>query len=254
MTSRSKFGKAYAMADIKASERAYADELDAMRARHGNKFCADCGRKRSAWASVTCKVFVCIDCAQVHRAMGTHVSRVKNCLGTYLWHPDEMAAMRAGGNTWAADAYECGPVLDRDSRHYSQEEAIPILLEKYASGPKKISRKKAVRKSGSSTKSHSTKSHSVSASKIKLKGKSKSKHTGKKNRAATVKRLIHPPGEPTLEEEKTPAASAQGKAASDTLEIDFFEAMLSTPAPGVEQGILFEDSLAPMNFEEWSNF
>jgi hypothetical protein len=242
--------KELARKNDKASHR----ELKQLSRLPCNSTCADCDAMYPGWAALPHGIFLCIDCAQVHRAMGTHVSRVKNCLGTYLWHPDEMAAMRAGGNRWAADAYECGPVLDRDSRHYSQEEAIPILLEKYASGPKKISRKKAVRKGGSSTKSHSTKSHSVSASKIKVKGKSKSKHTGKKNRAATVKRLIHPPGEPTLEEEKTPAASAQGKAASDTLEIDFFEAMLSTPAPGVEQGILFEDSLAPMNFEEWSNF
>ena len=106
MTSRSKFGKAYSMADIKASELAYTQELGAMRARQGNRFCADCGRKRSAWASVTCKVFLCIDCAQVHRNLGRHMAQVKAfSTGTYLWYDDEVDAMRVMGNANANALY-----------------------------------------------------------------------------------------------------------------------------------------------------
>ena len=106
MTSRSKFGVEYPMAEIRAAAEAFSAELLAMRKVGGNRFCADCGRKRSTWAAISATekrgVFVCIDCAQVHRCAGTHVSRVKNCLGTYLWHPDEMEAMRRRGNDWAA--------------------------------------------------------------------------------------------------------------------------------------------------------
>jgi hypothetical protein len=249
MTSRSKFGKAYSMADIKASELAYTQELGAMRARQGNRFCADCGRKRSAWASVTCKVFLCIDCAQVHRAMGTHVSRVKNCLGTYLWHPDEMEEMRAGGNDWAAEAYGCGPLLDRDARRYSQQEALPILLKKYSSCPKKktLSAKPIRRERARSAKCHE-KPTSQSEAKTKIKKKAHRSTIEKKRPARKRQNQLLP-----SEKEKILAETAPSNVASVATEVDFFETILSGPAPGGNQGT-FGSSLAPMNFEEWNIF
>ena len=138
MTSRSKFGACYKMSDIKAAEKEYTRELKAMRRAGRNRFCADCDRKHTSWASVNIGCFLCIECAQVHRAMGTHISRVKNCLGTYLWHPDEMDAMRKAGNHMSSSIYG-GPVLDRDSRQYTQQEALPILLSKYSKQKKQMS-------------------------------------------------------------------------------------------------------------------
>lgn len=94
-TSRSKFGKAYPMSEIKALEKEYQAELAAMVKQEGNKKCADCFKKPSSWASVGFGTFICVDCAQLHRS---GLGKVKNLGVTYLWHPDEMEVMRRLGN------------------------------------------------------------------------------------------------------------------------------------------------------------
>jgi len=44
----------------------------------GNTACADCGQAESwpTWAS-SCGVLVCVQCAGIHRSLGTHASRVR---------------------------------------------------------------------------------------------------------------------------------------------------------------------------------
>lgn len=41
---------------------------------------------------------MCVRCASLHRGVGTHVSKVKGCTGTYLWGPDEMDRVQRVGN------------------------------------------------------------------------------------------------------------------------------------------------------------
>mmetsp|Transcript_21221 Transcript_21221/g.36450 ORF Transcript_21221/g.36450 Transcript_21221/m.36450 type:complete len:137 (+) Transcript_21221:158-568(+) len=96
--SYSKLGGVYSKQDILASDKAYHAELQQMRTTGSNKLCADCGTVGTNWASCNLGIFLCVDCAQVHRGLGTHISKVKSCMGTYLWHPDEMEQMRAIGN------------------------------------------------------------------------------------------------------------------------------------------------------------
>jgi hypothetical protein len=53
----------------------------------------------SGWAALPHGVFVCINCAQIHRRIGRHISQVKAVnTGTYLWYPDEIEVMAYGGN------------------------------------------------------------------------------------------------------------------------------------------------------------
>lgn len=89
--SRSKLGTSYPKAEIEKTHDQYMQELRSMNQKIG---CADCGTKPANWATLKRGVFVCIDCAQKLRADATN--RVKNCVGTYLWHPDEMEVMRNG--------------------------------------------------------------------------------------------------------------------------------------------------------------
>merc|ERR1719217_2063781 len=76
-------------------------ELKRLRKERGNEACADCGRPENSWASVSHGVFICVTCSDVHRGVGTHVTKVKGCTGTYLWGPDELEQMRQMGNTGA---------------------------------------------------------------------------------------------------------------------------------------------------------
>jgi len=40
--------------------------------------CADCGARRAEWLSANLVVMVCLECAGCHRAMGTHVSKMRS--------------------------------------------------------------------------------------------------------------------------------------------------------------------------------
>ncbi|KAL1522952.1 hypothetical protein AB1Y20_017916 [Prymnesium parvum] len=48
--------------------------------------CADCGAAGPEWASINLCVPICLECAGCHRAMGTHVSRVRS-LHLDAWEP-----------------------------------------------------------------------------------------------------------------------------------------------------------------------
>jgi len=107
---RSKLGAEYTKASIDKLDAQYHRELKTLRLRNGpNSCCADCGSLENNWCSVNLGVFVCTMCASVHRGFGTHISKTKSCMGSYLWGPDEMEVMRNGGNVkgnayWLAHA------------------------------------------------------------------------------------------------------------------------------------------------------
>ncbi|BEI89911.1 uncharacterized protein CcaverHIS019_0212730 [Cutaneotrichosporon cavernicola] len=65
-----------------------------------NKNCADCRKNDARWASWNLGVFVCIRCSGIHRAMGTHISKVKS-IDLDIWTPEQMDKW---GNT-RANAY-----------------------------------------------------------------------------------------------------------------------------------------------------
>ena len=90
-TTTSKLGKKYDRKQIEKLDKQFHSELRKM-FRKSN--CADCGKKHPNWATLKRGKFVCINCAQKLRADSSN--RVKSCMGTYLWHPDEMEVMREG--------------------------------------------------------------------------------------------------------------------------------------------------------------
>ena len=114
----SKFGKRYSKKKVRGLDKEFHRELVQMRKTRGNRFCADCGSDDSTWASVNLGVFLCIHCAQIHRSLGSHISKVKSTMGTYLWHPDEMECMRTLGNDKARRIYG-GTVMTPTTRDNS---------------------------------------------------------------------------------------------------------------------------------------
>eukprot|EP00051_Salpingoeca_urceolata_P031296 m.11109 g.11109 ORF g.11109 m.11109 type:complete len:256 (+) comp3931_c0_seq2:164-931(+) len=80
-------------------DRESHQRLNALARLPGNRECADCSARHRGWASLPHGVFLCINCAQIHRRIGRHISQVKSySSGTYLWYPDEIEAMAVMGN------------------------------------------------------------------------------------------------------------------------------------------------------------
>lgn len=92
-----------------------------------NKDCADCQSKVTGWASLPHGIFICINCAQVHRHIGRHISQVKAFnTGTYTWYPDEIACMELMGNLRANELY-LNKFIDKptaDADFYQREKYI----------------------------------------------------------------------------------------------------------------------------------
>ncbi|KAB2007112.1 hypothetical protein ES319_D10G004800v1 [Gossypium barbadense] len=71
-----------------------------------NRICADCGAPDPRWASSNIGVFICLKCCDVHRSLGTHISKV---LSVTLdeWSNEQIDAMsEVGGNSAANAIYE----------------------------------------------------------------------------------------------------------------------------------------------------
>jgi hypothetical protein len=126
----SKLGGKFPRELIEKLDAEHHRELQRLRKLPKNACCAECGEGNTTWASVNLGVFLCTRCSDVHRALGTHISKVKGCSGTYLWGPDEMARMREWGNALAAAHYSAaGAPMPEASA--SKEERVELCRRKY---------------------------------------------------------------------------------------------------------------------------
>ncbi|RPD54233.1 ArfGap-domain-containing protein [Lentinus tigrinus ALCF2SS1-7] len=63
----------------------------------GNDICADCKTRNPRWASYNLGIFICVNCASIHRKMGTHISKVKS-LTLDTWTKEQVEFMKSTGN------------------------------------------------------------------------------------------------------------------------------------------------------------
>lgn len=62
-----------------------------------NKKCVDCDAPNPQWASPKFGVFICLECAGIHRSLGVHISFVRS-ITMDQFKPDELIRMEKGGN------------------------------------------------------------------------------------------------------------------------------------------------------------
>jgi len=70
-----------------------------------NKRCADCSKPGPKWASVTLGIFLCLDCAGLHRNLGVHISFIRST-SLDTWKPEQVENMRNMGNKKSNEVYE----------------------------------------------------------------------------------------------------------------------------------------------------
>ncbi|KAJ3851869.1 hypothetical protein EV368DRAFT_74373 [Lentinula lateritia] len=66
-------------------------------AQPGNDVCADCKTRAPRWASHNLGIFICVNCAAIHRKIGTHVTKVKS-LTLDSWTKEQVERMKEMGN------------------------------------------------------------------------------------------------------------------------------------------------------------
>lgn len=78
--------------------------LSELALKPGNDSCADCKTRNPRWASHNLGIFICVNCASIHRKIGTHVSKVKS-LTMDLWTKEQVENMRQVGNIKSNQKY-----------------------------------------------------------------------------------------------------------------------------------------------------
>ena len=64
--------------------------LTSMLQREDNKYCVECASKDPKWASWNIGVFLCSRCAEIHRNLGNHISKVKSVNLNDDWTPQQL--------------------------------------------------------------------------------------------------------------------------------------------------------------------
>ncbi|KAJ8761650.1 hypothetical protein K2173_004426 [Erythroxylum novogranatense] len=79
--------------------------LDSLLKLPENRECADCRSKGPRWASVNLGIFICMQCAGIHRSLGVHISKVRSAtLDT--WLPEQISLIQTIGNEKSNNYWE----------------------------------------------------------------------------------------------------------------------------------------------------
>ncbi|GJN92319.1 hypothetical protein Rhopal_005349-T1 [Rhodotorula paludigena] len=81
----------------KAAADRYQRQLLALLKEPGNDQCADCKARNPRWASWDQGVFLCVQCASMHRKLGSHITKVKS-VTLDTWTKEQVDNMRRLGN------------------------------------------------------------------------------------------------------------------------------------------------------------
>ncbi|EPQ31028.1 uncharacterized protein PFL1_01217 [Pseudozyma flocculosa PF-1] len=105
----------------KATQERHQRMLVELSRQPGNDVCADCRGRAPRWASWNLGIFLCVQCAGVHRKMGTHISKVKS-LTLDTWTREQVDKMKDMGNLKSNRIFNPDEVRNRPPTNIEESE------------------------------------------------------------------------------------------------------------------------------------
>ena len=72
-------------------------EFDNFLSDSENRKCFDCGLSPASWASVNNSIYLCVDCAGIHRGFGVNISYIRSNI-IDKWNEAQITFLKVGGN------------------------------------------------------------------------------------------------------------------------------------------------------------
>ncbi|XP_010913280.1 ADP-ribosylation factor GTPase-activating protein AGD12 [Elaeis guineensis] len=108
-------------------------KLKELMLRSDNRICADCGAPDPKWASANIGVFICLKCSDVHRRLGSDISKVLSVTLDEWSEGDIDSMVEVGGNSYANSIYEAflPKEYPKPKPHSSNEDRTKFIRSKY---------------------------------------------------------------------------------------------------------------------------
>ncbi|KDQ12416.1 hypothetical protein BOTBODRAFT_189158 [Botryobasidium botryosum FD-172 SS1] len=98
-------------------------------AQPGNDVCADCKARAPRWSSWNLGIFICVQCASIHRKIGTHITKVKS-LTLDTWSKEQLESVKQIGNIKANAFYNPNEQRNPPPTNFNESERHSDM-EKY---------------------------------------------------------------------------------------------------------------------------
>ena len=102
-------------------------EINKLLQQPQNKHCADCNAANPTWTSINIGVFVCINCAGIHRQLGVSLSKIKS-ITLDIIQQDVVNALKCVNNEIVNKYWEAKV---ENKNKMKQDEVMKFIKEKY---------------------------------------------------------------------------------------------------------------------------